>query len=109
MGNELVVKLLDGIVDSLDIPESYYQRAASRHHSLGEWLCRPESKVAVYNPHVTPQGSFRYGTVTRPLNADGEYDLDNVVTLTMSKTVMTQLQLKTLFGAEIRGYAEAHR
>jgi hypothetical protein len=109
MGNEHVVKLLDGIVDSLDIPESYYQRAASRHRSLGEWLCRPESTVAAYNPHITPQGSFRYGTVIRPLNADGEYDLDNVVTLTMSKTVMTQQQLKRLFGAEIRGYAEAHR
>ena len=81
MANELVIKLLDGIVDSLDIPESYYQRAANRHRSLGEWLCRPESKVAIYNPHITPQGSFRYGTVTRPLNADGEYDLGNVVTL----------------------------
>ena len=109
MANELVVKLLDGIVDSLDIPESYYQRAANRHRSLGEWLCRPESKVAIYNPHITPQGSFRYGTVTRPLNADGEYDLDNVVTLTMPKTAMTQQQLKTLFGAEIREYAKAHQ
>ena len=109
MANELVVKLLDSIIDSLDIPESYYRRAADRHRSLGEWLCRPESKVAVFQPHVTPQGSFRYGTVTRPLNAEGEYDLDNVVTLTMPKTAMTQKQLKTLFGEEIRAYAEAHQ
>ena len=35
------------------------------------------------------QGSFRYGTVNRPLNAEGEYDLDNVVTLTMPKTWRT--------------------
>ena len=109
MANELVVKLLDSIIDSLDIPESYYRRAADRHRSLGEWLCRPESKVAVFQPHVTPQGSFRYGTVNRPLNADGEYDLDNVVTLTMPKTAMTQKQLKTLFGEEIRAYAEARQ
>jgi hypothetical protein len=109
MANELVVKLLDSIIDSLDIPESYYRRAADRHRSLGEWLCRSESKVAVFQPHVTPQGSFRYGTVNRPLNADGEYDLDNVVTLTMPKTAMTQKQLKTLFGEEIRSYAEAHQ
>ena len=93
----------------LDIPESYYRRAAERHRSLGEWLCRPESKVAVFQPHVTPQGSFRYGTVIRPLKAEGEYDLDNVVTLTLPKTAMTQKQLKTLFGEEIRAYAEAHQ
>ena len=105
MANELVVKLLDSIIDSLDIPESYYRRASDRHRSLGEWLCRPESKVAVFQPHVTPQGSFRYGTVTRPLSAEGEYDLDNVVTLTLPKTAMTQKQLKTLFGEEIRAYA----
>jgi hypothetical protein len=109
MANELVVKLLDSIIDSLDIPESYYRRAADRHRSLGEWLCRQESKVAEYTPHVTPQGSFRYGTVIRPLNAAGEYDLDNVVTLTLLKTAMTQKQLKMLFGAEIQAYAEAHQ
>ena len=109
MTNEVAVKLLDTIIDSLDIPESYYRRAAARHRSLGEWLCRPESKVAVFQPHVTPQGSFRYGTVTRPLNAEGEYDLDNVVTLTLPKTTMTQQQLKVLFGGEVRGYAEAHQ
>ena len=109
MANELVVRLLDGIIDSLDIPESYYRRAADRHRSLGEWLCRPESKVAEYEPHVTPQGSFRYGTVIRPLNAEGEYDLDNVVTLTLPKTAMTQKQLKTLFGKEIQAYAEARQ
>ncbi len=109
MVNELVIKLLDSIIDSLDIPESYYRRASDRHRSLGEWLCRPESKVAVFQPHVTPQGSFRYGTVTRPLSAEGEYDLDNVVTLTLPKTAMTQKHLKTLFGEEIRAYAEAHQ
>jgi hypothetical protein len=109
MANELVVRLLDSIIDSLDIPESYYRRAADRHRSLGEWLCRPESKVAIYQPHVTPQGSFRYGTVIRPLNAEGEYDLDNVVTFTLAKTAVTQKHLKTLFGQEIRTYAEAHQ
>lgn len=109
MAKEPVAKLLEIILNSLDIPESYYQRAADRHRSLGEWLCRPESKVAVFEPHITPQGSFRYGTVVRPITADGEYDLDNVVTLNLSKIAMTQKQLKTLFGEEIHGYAKAHQ
>jgi hypothetical protein len=101
--------MLDSILDSLDIPESYYQKAADRHRSLGEWFCRPESKIASFQPHVTPQGSFRYGTIVRPLNADGEYDLDHVVTLTLPKTSLTQKQLKVLLGDEIRAYAAAHQ
>src|SRR5437660_5644200 len=108
MANELVVKLLDSLIDSFDIPESYYRRAADRHRSLGEWLCRPESKVAAFQPHVSPQGSFRYGTVNRPLLATEEYDLDNVTTLTMAKTAMTQKQLKELYGTEIKEYARAN-
>jgi len=109
MANEMVVRMLDSILDSLDIPESYYQKAADRHRSLGEWFCRPESKIASFQPHVTPQGSFRYGTIVRPLNADGEYDLDHVVTLTLPKTSLTQKQLKVLLGDEIRAYAAAHQ
>jgi len=103
-----VVKVLDNVVDSLDIPESYYQRASDRHHSIAEWLCRPESKLAKYSPHVTPQGSFRYGTVVRPIHHEAEYDLDNVVTLQMSKVDKTQSELKLLFGEELKAYAKAH-
>jgi hypothetical protein len=43
------------------------------------------------------------------LSAEGEYDLDNVVTLTLPKTAMTQKQLKALFGEEVRAYADAHQ
>jgi hypothetical protein len=106
--NSLVTKLLDTIVEHLDIPKSYYEKAVSRHKSLGEWLCRPESQVAAFQPHVSPQGSFRYGTVNRPLIASEEYDLDNVTTLAIAKTAMTQKQLKELYGAEIKGYARAN-
>lgn len=106
--NLLVTELLDAIVDHLDIPKSYYEKAAARHKALGEWLCRPESKVATFQPHVSPQGSFRYGTVNRPLIDTEEYDLDNVTTLLMGKTALTQRQLKTLYGSEIKGYATAN-
>jgi hypothetical protein len=108
MTNLLMTKLLDTIVDSLDIPKSYYQKAVDRHRSLGEWLCRAESRVAAFQPNVSSQGSFRYGTVVRPLVAGGEYDLDNVTTLELPKTAMTQKQLKHLYGDEVKAYAESH-
>jgi len=103
-----MTRLLETIVHRLDIPKSYYEKAADRHRSLGEWLCRPESKLVAFRPHVSPQGSFRYGTVNLPLDDTEEYDLDNVTTLSIGKTEMTQKELKQLYGSEIKEYAKAH-
>jgi hypothetical protein len=87
---------------------SDYERAVARHHSLGEWLCRDASRLRQFNPRVSPQGSFRHGTVVRPLVQDAEYDLDNVTTLDISKAAITQKDLKQLYGLEMRDYAQAH-
>ncbi len=102
-------RFLEAIVDHIDIPKSYYERASARHHSLYEWLVREESSVAGFDPDVRPQGSFRYGTVIRPIFADDEYDLDNVCLLRgLNKSTLTQKQLKELYGNEIKAYAIAH-
>lgn len=102
-------QLLHFVVQHIDIPKSYYVKAAARHRSLGEWLHRKGSKVAAFNPDVRPQGSFRYGTVIRPLNPEEEYDLDNVCLLrALSKGQLTQEQLKEFYGDEIKAYAREH-
>jgi len=102
-------RLLSIIVDHLDVPKSYYDKAAARHRSLGEWLHRKESTVAAYDPDVRPQGSFRYGTVIRPIHEGDAYDLDNVCLLRkLSKSILTQQQLKELYGNEIKAYAKAN-
>ena len=106
--NARATKLLELIVDSLDIPRSYYEKATARHKSLGEWLCRRGSNVAAFDPHVSVQGSFRFGTVNRPLLPTDRYDLDNITTLTIAKTAMTQRLLKELYGREVKAYATAH-
>lgn len=97
------------VSDALDIPRSLYERAAARHRAVGEWLCRPGSTVAAYRPVVRPQGSFRFGTVIRPVRDDAEYDLDHVVVFDALDTqAMSQQALKELLGAELRDYALAH-
>ena len=102
-------RLLAIIVEHIDIPQSYYEKAAARHRSLAEWFHRKESKIAAFDPDVRPQGSFRFGTVNRPLDDKDEYDLDNVTVLKLlGKADMTQQALKHLFGAEIKAYAAAH-
>jgi hypothetical protein len=101
--------LLDFVLEHLDIPKSYYDKAAARHRSLGKWLHRPESTIAVYDPDVRPQGSFRYGTVIRPINEGDEYDLDNVCVFNkLDKCVLTQEELKRLYGEEVKAYAKAN-
>lgn len=102
-------RLLEAVVDHIDIPKSYYEKAAARHRSLYEWLIREDSTVACFEPDVRPQGSFRYGTVIRPIFADDEYDLDNVCLLRgLGKATLSQKQLKDLYGGEIKGYAKAN-
>ena len=101
-------RYLELLVESLDIPKSLYDRARARHRSLADWLCRPESRLVRFKPHVSPQGSFRFGTVVRPLFVSHEYDLDNVTTLVMSKAAITQQELKRLYGLEVQDYAKAH-
>jgi len=105
---EYLNRLLDFLVELLDIPPSFYQKAADRYRSLGEWLHRKGSKVADLSPEVYLQGSFRYGTVIRPLLTREEYDLDLVCQVVLTKALVTQKQVKHLIGDEIKAYAEAH-
>ncbi len=101
-------RLLEFLVELLDIPLSHYEMAADRYRSLANWLHRKESKVAHLSPDVFLQGSFRYGTVIRPLLATEEYDLDLVCQILLPKAEVTQRYVKQLVGHEIRAYAEAY-
>ena len=99
--------LLDEIVRLLEIPPEYYERARARGRDLGEWFLRPDSTIRHYSPDIYPQGSFRYGTVIRPLHASEEYDLDLACQLLESKTNTTQSRIKGLVGTEVDSYAKA--
>lgn len=108
-GREFTNASLEALIELLDIPDGHYALAAARYKSLGEWLRRKESRVLKYEPDVHPQGSFRYGTVIRPLLPTDEYDLDLVCELArLAKDQITQQALKQLVGAEIIDYATAH-
>ena len=96
---------LEAITEELDIPENYFILAQNRYESIGKWLKRDGSKVALYNPEIYPQGSFRLGTVTRPISEKDEYDLDLVSELSLDKDAITQQMLKNLVGQEIKSYA----
>lgn len=109
METTLANRRLEALIELLEIPPHYYELAQKRNRSFGEWLHRPESSIAKFTPDVYPQGSFRYGTVVRPLLRSDEYDLDLVSEIrALSKTDLSQHDLKQLVGDEVKAYAESH-
>lgn len=101
-------KLFQHLAVSLDIPESRYKQAEERYQSIGNWLRRDESIVSKYNPDIYTQGSFRLGTVIKPITDEEDYDIDLVCEVSLAKRQVSQKQLKNLVGHEIKNYAHAN-
>lgn len=97
-----LAELLQRLVDELDVPPGKYREAQERYDAVAEWLNESDSKVAQYHPTIYPQGSFRLGTVIRPLG-DEEYDVDAVCLLHVkSPDQTTQQQVKNLVGERLK-------
>ena len=99
MKNELN-ELLKAITEDLDIPTHAYEDAVLRYTDIGEWLAQEDSELAKFDPDIYPQGSFRLGTVVKPLGRD-EYDIDLVCHLKIKKENTTQQELKDLVGKRL--------
>ena len=96
---------LEDLAAELEVPTGRYEQARASYRSLGEWLHRDESKVRLYDPQIYAQGSFRLGTAIKPSSEDEEYDVDSIcLWQALSKSTVTQYDLKRLLGAEIEAY-----
>jgi hypothetical protein len=104
-------KIAEALAAAIDIPPSYYQKTLSRYEDLGKWFCRPGSLTEHHSPRVYGQGSFRLGTVIRPLTSEESYDLDVGCRLEsgISKHSHSQKHLKQLVGKELESYRQARR
>lgn len=105
--DEQVSKLLLMLCKELDISDAKYREAEHRYNAVGKWLKRPESTVRAYAPDIYVQGSFRLGTVIKPISDEGEYDIDSVCKLELTTEHCSQKDLKHLVGDEIKKYATA--
>jgi len=72
---EQLDELLGISIAGFDIPDSLYARVISRYEHTASALADywPDGAGLIY-----PQGSIRLGTVTAPIDREGEYDLDFV-------------------------------
>ncbi len=94
--------LLEHIAESLDISDTDFEGAQDRYRAVGRWLAKDDSPLASYNPEIYPQGSFRLGTVVKPITDQDEYDIDLVCQLELTTEDVTQKQLKQMVGNRLK-------
>lgn len=87
---------------ALDIPDHVYEDAILKYEDIGRWLRAEDSELLQYSPEIYPQGSFRLGTVVRPITGKDQYDIDLVCNLDLKKEQTTQAKLKEAVGTRLR-------
>lgn len=103
-----IEELLEDLAESLQISPSRYEAAERSYASVGEWLQRDASILRDADPQIYSQGSFRLGTAIRPISEAEDYDVDLVCELSLSKSRLTQENLKLALSQELEAYAKAH-
>lgn len=96
-------RLLEAAIQSFDIPEHLYALAVRRYEAAGRWLTG-RAELRGMTREVYPQGSFRLGTVVRPLGDKAQYDIDMVDRRDIDKTSISQAKLKADVGDDLKAY-----
>jgi hypothetical protein len=103
-----LTNFLEEVYKKLDIPDDYYKKANRSYRAFTEWLNREDSLLKNYEPEIFIQGSFKIGTVIKPMGENGSYDIDIVCKLNnLSKEEISQKNLKELLGKEVKLYANS--
>ena len=97
-------EFLERVARGIDIPPHKYRDAVQRYQAVGRWLEAADysgcpGKLAIY-----PQGSFRLGTVVRPirLGVAAGYDIDLVCELPSTKGTTTPEAIKRSVGDRLK-------
>ena len=100
-------EILEHVGGALDISEELREEARHFYKAVGRHLARADSELFGYSPAIYPQGSFRLGTMVRPVTKGCDYDVDLVCVLFLTKFQTTQANLKELVGRELEIAYEA--
>ena len=96
-------RFLENVADAIDIAPSKYQDAVDRYKSVGHWLEGGEYPGSLDDPSIYTQGSFRLGTVVRPIRGgvEAEYDIDLVCELPIPKHATNAHPVKMMIGRRL--------
>lgn len=97
-------RFLEKVAEDIDIQPSKYQDAVNRYQSVGQWLEGGEFLGAEDVPMIYPQGSFRLGTVVRPVRdgLESNFDIDLVCELLIQKHTTSARSIKAMVGQRLR-------
>ncbi|MFC3748697.1 nucleotidyltransferase [Paenibacillus sp. GCM10012306] len=98
-----ISSLLDEIASQLDLSPSKYKQAVDRYTAVCSWIEEGQTD-GVGELHFYPQGSFRFGTVIRPIRGgkDSEYDIDLVCEAQIPKSDTTPQAIKQAIGQRLK-------
>jgi hypothetical protein len=99
---EIISFLFTGAVTELDIPDALAGLAVIKYEEVGNWL----GKAGGEDWAIYPQGSFRLGTVVRPPDPDGEYDIDLVCLWGAAPGGLIPAVLKDKVGSMLTDYLD---
>ena len=103
-------EFLERVARDIDIPPGKYRDAVERYQAVGRWL---ESGFpgCLGEPGIYPQGSFRLGTVVRPIRLGvlAGYDIDLVCELPSAKVLTTPQVIKHMVGDRLKQHETYHR
>lgn len=103
---ERLSQFLAKLATVLDIPDYVYEDATVKYEDVGSWLAAEDSELKPYAPQIYTQGSFRLGTVVRPVSDRDEYDIDLVCHLELNKEQTTQKDLKQTVGDRLKKHID---
>lgn len=99
-------ELLESAIASFDIPDDLHELAIRRYGGVGQWLSDLADERG-QTGDVYPQGSFRLGTVVRPIGPRDQYDIDMVSKRNIRKESISQEKLKADHGRDLDAYVES--
>ena len=100
-------RFLEKVAEDIDIPPGKYKDAVDRYQAVGRWLEEGNYPGCSGDIAIYPQGSFRLGTVVRPLRGgvEASYDIDLVSEFPISKLQAGPSTIKTMTGDRIREHS----
>ena len=108
--DELLSNVLDQVGIELDIPPHKYKEAMERFGAIKRHLEDGDFPDSTPPPSIYLQGSFRLGTVVRPVKGgkDCGFDIDIVCEIVRPKDGDDPETLKGEVGSEVKTYAETN-
>ena len=90
-------KMLRKIAKEIEISKTEYEKAVKSYNAVGTFI---DNNIPQYDIKIVPQGSFRLGTVTKPITDEDEYDIDLVAIIDHKS--LNAKELKNIVGDALK-------